>query len=176
MEFRSLAANAINHAVLTRRLAAAGIPPESFSRFENPTRITNRGLARKEASGAISYGEADRDLFSFLLPFGLVMLMFMVVLIGAVPMLQGIAEEKQNRIAEVLISSVTPFRLMAGKVPPEIQLDLIEAAARRPSRELHAKLEQYEASKPQGDPLAPYREALAGVNARRGRQIFFSKA
>jgi quinoprotein glucose dehydrogenase len=67
-------------------------------------------------------------------------------------------------------------RLMAGKVPPEIQLDLIEAAARRPSRELHAKLERYEASKPKGDPLAPYREALAGGNARRGRQIFFSKA
>jgi quinoprotein glucose dehydrogenase len=67
-------------------------------------------------------------------------------------------------------------RLIAGKVAPEIQLDLIEASARRPSRELHAKLQQYEASKPKNDPLSPYRETLAGGNARRGHQIFLAKA
>ena len=67
-------------------------------------------------------------------------------------------------------------RLIAGKVPPEIQLDLIEAAAHRPSEELRSRLQRYEASKPKNDPLSPYRETLAGGNARRGRQIFLSKA
>jgi quinoprotein glucose dehydrogenase len=67
-------------------------------------------------------------------------------------------------------------RLNAGQVPPEIQLDLIEAAAHRPSREVHAKLDKYEASKPKNDPLSPYRETLVGGNAGRGRQVFLAKA
>jgi quinoprotein glucose dehydrogenase len=67
-------------------------------------------------------------------------------------------------------------RLIANQVPQEIQLDLIEAASRRNSSELRAKLEQYEATKPKNDPLAAYREALAGGDARRGMRIFISKA
>ena len=41
---------------------------------------------------------------------------------------------------------------------------------------MRSRLEQYEASKPKNDPLAPYRETLAGGNARRGRRIFLTKA
>jgi quinoprotein glucose dehydrogenase len=52
----------------------------------------------------------------------------------------------------------------------------MEAAARRPSREVHAKLAKYEASKPKNDPLSPYRESLVGGNAGRGRQVFLTKA
>ena len=66
-------------------------------------------------------------------------------------------------------------QLVAGKVPPEIQLDLIEAAAARPEPEIRKKLQQYESSKPKGDPLAPYREVLSGGNALRGRSIFTDK-
>ena len=44
------------------------------------------------------------------------MLMFMMVLLGAVPAMQGIVEEKQQRIAEVLLGSVPPFQLMLGKL------------------------------------------------------------
>ena len=53
-------------------------------------------------------------------------------------------------------------RLIAGKVPAEIQLDLIEAAGRRPSPEVKERLDRYEASRPKDDPLAAYRETLAG--------------
>ena len=67
-------------------------------------------------------------------------------------------------------------RLIAGQVPPEIQLDLIEAAGRRPSHEVHAKLAKYEATKPKNDPLSAYRETLVGGNAGRGRQVFLTKA
>lgn len=67
-------------------------------------------------------------------------------------------------------------RLLAGKVPAEIQLDLIDAAERTRSPAVRARLEHYEASKPKSDPLAPYRETLAGGSARRGRRIFLTKA
>jgi len=67
-------------------------------------------------------------------------------------------------------------RLIAGKVPAEIQLDLIEAAGRRAETELRRKLERYESSKPKGDALAAYREVLSGGDAQRGMTIFKTKA
>jgi quinoprotein glucose dehydrogenase len=67
-------------------------------------------------------------------------------------------------------------RLQAGQVPPEVRLDLLEAAARRPSAEVKQKLARFEAMRPKGDPLAPYREALAGGDAARGRKVFREKA
>ncbi len=44
------------------------------------------------------------------------MLIYMFVLITGTQVLQGIVEEKQNRIVEVLISSVKPFDLLMGKI------------------------------------------------------------
>ncbi len=67
-------------------------------------------------------------------------------------------------------------RLVAGKLAPEIQLDLLEAAGRRAEPDVRDKLRRYQDAKPKGDPLAPYREALAGGNARRGRAVFTAKA
>ncbi len=67
-------------------------------------------------------------------------------------------------------------RLIAGKLAPEIQLDLIEAAGRRQEPDVRDKLRAYQDAKPKGDPLAAYREALAGGNARRGRAVFTDKA
>ena len=67
-------------------------------------------------------------------------------------------------------------RLIAGQVSAEIQLDLIEAAASRTEPELRRKLEEYASSKPRDDPLAPYREVLAGGDAQRGMTIFTTKS
>ena len=67
-------------------------------------------------------------------------------------------------------------QLVAGKLAPEIQLDLIEAAGRRTEPDVGDKLRRYQDAKPKGDPLAPYREALSGGNARRGRDVFTAKA
>jgi quinoprotein glucose dehydrogenase len=65
-------------------------------------------------------------------------------------------------------------RLLAKDYPAELQLDLLEAAAKRPA--LKEKLAKYEASRAKGDPLAEYREALAGGDAEAGRHIFLTKA
>ena len=42
--------------------------------------------------------------------------MFMLILIGSTPLMQGVVEEKMQRIAEVLLGSVRPFELMVGKL------------------------------------------------------------
>jgi quinoprotein glucose dehydrogenase len=66
-------------------------------------------------------------------------------------------------------------RLIAGQVPVELQLDLIEAATARTEPEVRKKLEQYATSKPGDDPLAAYREVLAGGDPQRGMTIFTSR-
>jgi ABC-2 type transport system permease protein len=53
---------------------------------------------------------------SFMVPFGVVMLMFMMIMSGASPLMSSVIEEKMQRIAEVLLSSATPFQIMMGKL------------------------------------------------------------
>lgn len=67
-------------------------------------------------------------------------------------------------------------QLLAGKVPPELQLDLVEAAGKRDSAEMKAKLQAFEAKTSGEDQLAPFRLALTGGNAEDGRKIFFERA
>jgi quinoprotein glucose dehydrogenase len=60
-------------------------------------------------------------------------------------------------------------RFAADQVPVELQLDLLEAAADRPGPA--ARLAEVREKAPP-DPLGPYRPALAGGDAERGRAIF----
>ena len=64
----------------------------------------------------------------------------------------------------------------AGEVPPEIQLDLIQASQARGTPELTKRLERFEASRARDDHLGNFRECLAGGDPQRGRQIFFGRA
>jgi len=44
------------------------------------------------------------------------LLIYLVILLYGVGVMRGVTEEKTNRIAEVIISSVRPFQLMMGKI------------------------------------------------------------
>jgi quinoprotein glucose dehydrogenase len=64
-------------------------------------------------------------------------------------------------------------RLLAGSWPAPLRLDLLEAAARRPSPALRERAGAFEAARKKDDPLAPWRECLEGGDAARGRQLFW---
>ncbi|HEY2880852.1 MAG TPA: PVC-type heme-binding CxxCH protein [Pirellulales bacterium] len=63
-------------------------------------------------------------------------------------------------------------QLLAGKMPPEMQLDLLESVEARSTPKLKEQLAKYKQSLPQDDPLAEYRVALVGGNAEIGMPIF----
>jgi quinoprotein glucose dehydrogenase len=67
-------------------------------------------------------------------------------------------------------------KLIAKSLPAEIQLDVIDAAAKRDNGALKDKVARYENGLPAGDDLAKWRVALSGGNAERGRKIFREKA
>ncbi|MBK9193837.1 MAG: ABC transporter permease [Flavobacteriales bacterium] len=63
--------------------------------------------------------QADKDSFievKALLGFGFGYVMFFFIFLYGVQVMRGVMEEKQNRVVEVLISSVKPFQLMMGKI------------------------------------------------------------
>lgn len=63
--------------------------------------------------------------------------------------------------------------LAAGGVPDAVQLELLTAAGRRQDPAVQALLAARQAELARsGDPLAPFRVALAGGNAERGQRIF----
>jgi quinoprotein glucose dehydrogenase len=67
-------------------------------------------------------------------------------------------------------------RLLAGNVPAEMQLDLLEAGGKRQAKAIRDRLAKYEAARPKNDHLANYRETLVGGDAEAGRRIFFYKS
>jgi ABC-2 type transport system permease protein len=75
------------------------------------------GLSLVERRGEeIQGAEEKSEMLDIFLPMGLMMLMFMVIFMAAQPMLETVLEEKSQRIAEVLLGSVSPTQLMIGKL------------------------------------------------------------
>ena len=53
---------------------------------------------------------------SFMLAYVMGFVLYFAMLLYGVQVMSSVMEEKTNRIAEVLASSVTPFQMMLGKV------------------------------------------------------------
>ena len=66
-------------------------------------------------------------------------------------------------------------KLLARQVPPALQLDVIEAAAKRTAPGVKEKLTKFERSRDANDDLRAYRECLTGGDAAEGRKIFLEK-
>jgi quinoprotein glucose dehydrogenase len=98
---------------------------------------------------------------------------------------KGTTGEKQTALATLAtvpggtadeIFSQWLDKLLAKQVPAELQLDLLEAAAKRQSREVKDKLAKFESARPAEDDLRAWRECLQGGNAEEGRKIFLERA
>lgn len=81
-------------------------------------------IANRLAAGSVfvyvSLDESRRfdenNVLSFLLPI-MVMILFIIALFsGASYLMQAVVDEKENRTIEIIVTSVTPMQLMAGKV------------------------------------------------------------
>lgn len=67
-------------------------------------------------------------------------------------------------------------KLMKREIANEVMLDLVEAAAKRQATAVKDRLATYQNWKLPKDHLSPYREALFGGDADRGRKIFYENA
>jgi len=87
---------------------------DDMSRWIN---VEGMGLVSVDKkTGEQQEAEKTNDLQTFLVPYVMLLLMFMLVMMSAIPLLSAVMEEKNEKIAEVLLGTITPFQFMMGKV------------------------------------------------------------
>lgn len=106
----------VNQRVQELRFASYKLDVDMVRAATMPTGIANLGLVEKDAAGQISKAQTTNEFANIFLPLSMMMLMFMLIMVGAAPLMNSVLEEKMQRIAEVLLGSIPPFQLMMGKL------------------------------------------------------------
>ncbi|MDA0677207.1 MAG: ABC transporter permease [Chloroflexi bacterium] len=99
---------------LTVELIAGLVDPDVLDRVIRPASFTiydvaDDGTVTEEAPQAQQAGE-------FFVPFIFAVLLMIAIFSGSGSLLQSVADEKENRMIEMIITSATPLSIMAGKV------------------------------------------------------------
>lgn len=129
MQFRRVVELLLNQVVQMERYQEKGVPLTTILQVQQPLIVKTKALTRFDAkTGAYVDGADETQIINMILPAILMVLMFMIIMIGATPAMHGVVEEKSLRIAEVLLGSVTPFELMAGKLLGVLGVSLTMAA------------------------------------------------
>ena len=116
-EFHRWAQRVIEQAVQDYRLERAAVPADVVRSITQPAPLLIKGLTEKDQlTGDVQEAKDENPAISILIPAALMLLMFMMILVGGTPAMQGVVEEKMQRIAEVMLGSVRPFQLMMGKL------------------------------------------------------------
>ncbi len=98
------------------RLIELGIDPQVVDAADADVDLEPTLPYEKGEDGTAETKGGINMLATMFVPFGLMMLMFLVIFMAAQPMLESAMEEKQLRIAELLLGSVSPNQLMTGKL------------------------------------------------------------
>jgi ABC-2 type transport system permease protein len=99
--------------LMARGLVGDSIDPSVLVRVMDGPRIDRWSLQK---DGTWARRGLDTILRGFAIPLGSMMLLFVAILANAGNLLQGLSEEKESRVVEVLMSSVDARTLMIGKL------------------------------------------------------------
>lgn len=110
LDLRMHIANSIEKKLETEKLRACGVDPGIISAVK--THIDVNSIKMTED------GTEEKDNFTLKSVLGFIMgfIMYMTVFLSGNGVMRGVIEEKTNRIVEVIVSSVKPIQLMAGKI------------------------------------------------------------
>lgn len=99
----------VQESVLTERLTREGVNPQAVrrARIDVDVRTTKIGGPK----GAAQSGEG-----SFILAYMMWFVLYIAIILYGASVMGSVVEEKTSRVIEVLISSLRPFQLLAGKV------------------------------------------------------------
>ncbi len=98
----------IEKALEKEKLLVNHVDPDTYQRIKTALQVQ---LFDIDKGGKRSYDQVKAGL-----GFAFGYLIFIFIFLYGVQVMRGVMEEKQNRIVEVLISSVKPFQLMMGKI------------------------------------------------------------
>jgi ABC-2 type transport system permease protein len=128
-ELRRWLEDSINEGVRRVRLAQLGVDPSRLSTALADVKVDRFGLVSRDAkTGAIRAAGKKNEVAEFAVPFGIMLLLGMVVMVGSSPMLSAVTEDKAQRLVEMLLGLATPFELMMGKVLGALGTSLTSSA------------------------------------------------
>jgi len=100
-------------AFLVDHLLTGEVDPALQERAANPMHVESRVIsAGGETRGEGAWGFA----FTFIIPYFLAIFLVTTIFVSSGYLLQSVAEEKESRVIEIVVSSVRPVELMTGKV------------------------------------------------------------
>jgi ABC-2 type transport system permease protein len=100
---------ALTPLMISERLRAVGVDPAVAMKATTPVDLETR----KVTEGRLT---AESGGSTFALAYGMGIILYMALVLYGTQVMTSIVEEKSNRIVEVLVSSLTPFQMMLGKV------------------------------------------------------------
>jgi ABC-2 type transport system permease protein len=100
---------ALTPLVITERLRRSGVDPGIALSATLPVDLETRKVTQGRLTG--ESGEA-----TFALAYAMGIILYMALLLYGSQVMTSIIEEKSNRIIEVLVSSLSPFQMLLGKV------------------------------------------------------------
>lgn len=114
MDGKETIENRLDRAYEKNQLQKNGIEKEtldsinkaSMGAYTIENRLTSEKGKSEQVNAAVNYG----------IGFGSGILIYITMFIFGAMVMRGVMEEKTNRIAEVMVSSVKPFQLMMGKI------------------------------------------------------------
>lgn len=118
----------VGRLVIAERLRGTNVDPQTMLALVRDMQVDSLGLLTRGADGRVTAAKASDQIRSFVTPMVLMMLMFLIVVSTASPLLNSVMEEKMTRISEVLLGSLSPFELMAGKLLGVIGVSMVLSA------------------------------------------------
>lgn len=99
---------AISAAITERRLVRAGLDPDRIEHYMRPVNMKTLRVSEE--------GESEEGGQAFIIALVMLIFIYMSILTYGITVMRGVIEEKQSRIAELIVSSVKPFQMMMGKL------------------------------------------------------------
>ncbi|HJP57316.1 MAG TPA: ABC transporter permease [Gemmatimonadales bacterium] len=100
---------AVRPLVIGARLERAGVNPDVVAAAQGRVELRTERVSQGKLTG--QSGDA-----SFLLAYVMSFMLYLALLLYGMQVMSSVVEEKSSRIVEVLVSSLTPFQLLLGKV------------------------------------------------------------
>lgn len=118
----------LNERIRELHLTRLGIDPALSESLFKWHAVEGMELVEADADGKIQEAKRANEIATLATPALMMFFMFMLVMMGSMPLLNSIMEEKNQHIAETLLSSITPFEFMFGKVLGGVAISLTGSA------------------------------------------------
>ncbi len=99
---------ALNGVVVEKRLQTQGLDPKLVAQYTRHVDLKTIKITEK--------GQEEDTGGTFAVAYLLVMILYVSMFFYGAIIMRGVIEEKNNRVVEVVLSSLKPFQLMAGKL------------------------------------------------------------